>query len=231
MPTQDKTATAGYSAHHSERVRGEIPIPKETLYFSPKITESGNAPPSEELSRSVDNFNQVRKARHLADLALTSLPKYWIPFRDRHVLPAFFSFAGNTAAQSSHQAPAIDRLGINCYWPDKLQDCDDYFNPPHVDGVLLAVLFQPPGEEDDLLEIADLDTTNESGSGGIGETAEFQPVHFQPGEALILAGKQAERILKVRPCVHRVRKPDSLSGGHRLSLGVFCRLQERAALA
>ena len=145
-------------------------------------------------------------------------------------MPAFLRFAGDTTLISSLRAPEFDPLGIHCYFPSSLQDCDAYFNPPHVDTCLFTALFQPPGDGNGLLEVADLDSTEETGSEAIGETAEFKAVYFEPGQAVLLAGTQARRILNARACVHRVKKSDSLSRAPRLSLAVFCRLQEQAGL-
>lgn len=122
-----------------------------------------------------------------------------------------------------------DHVGINYYNSQQLHADDDYFNPPHKDSGLFTVLLLKPGDGADGLEIADLDSTEETGSEAVGQHATFRAVSLMPGEVLVLAGNAMQRLFgadRVRACVHRVRRP-AAEDAVRLTIAIFCALPWR----
>lgn len=118
-----------------------------------------------------------------------------------------------------------DTMGVHYYDSQRLHADDNYFNPPHKDSGIFTVLLQKPGDGADWLEIADLNSTAETGTEAVGKHAAFQPISFMPGEVIVLAGIGMERLFgtgRVRACVHRVRKPTTKNAVTRLSIAIFC---------
>lgn len=101
------------------------------------------------------------------------------------------------------------------------------YNPPHMDAGTLTILVRDDGDQDGL-EIADLESTEELGSRGIGLHGSFLRAPAAPNEVVVFAGTRLQRIFgrnKVRACVHRVCGPiqtTQLDAQERLSVAIFC---------
>lgn len=98
-----------------------------------------------------------------------------------------------------------------------------------MDSGTLTILIRDPDCGDDMLEVANLDTTEKSDSKGIGLEASFMPVHTAPNEVVVLTGTRLQRLIgkdRVRACVHKVRSPVQHITGQkpvsRLSIAIFC---------
>lgn len=102
-------------------------------------------------------------------------------------------------------------------------DGGDY-NPPHMDGGTLTILIRED-DDGDGLEVADLESTEELGSDGVGREASFLRVPAAPNEVVVLAGTRLQHLLgrtKARACVHRVVGPGQKhSAEDRVSVGIF----------
>ena len=98
------------------------------------------------------------------------------------------------------------------------------YAPPHKDGGTLAILIRED-DPDDGLEVADLESTEELSSDGVGREASFLRVPTTPDEVVVLAGTLLQRQLgrtRVRACVHRVVGPDQKPRAEdRVSIGIF----------
>jgi isopenicillin N synthase-like dioxygenase len=96
--------------------------------------------------------------------------------------------------------------------------------PPHMDGGTLAILIRE-NDDGDGLEFADLESTEELGSDGVGREASFLRVPAAPNEVVVLAGTRLQRLVgraKARACVHRVVGPgQNHSAEDRVSVGIF----------
>lgn len=207
--------TAGYSAFRAERVRGKIAIPKESIYLFQTSASNGLQNPPADLVSSVEALHKVRNATRSFESGINQNSKNWMLLRE-DLLQGISPSAKNTSLGD-------DTVGVHYYDNQQLNVDDNHFNPPHKDSGLFTVLLQKPG--DDLLEIAGLDSTEQTGSETIGKRTAFWPVSFMPGEVIVLAGKGLERLLgsdRVRACVHRVRKPATKNIVSRLSIAIFC---------
>lgn len=93
-----------------------------------------------------------------------------------------------------------------------------------MDGGTLAILIRED-DDGDGLEVADLESTEELSSDGVGRDASFLRVPAAPNEVVVLAGTRLQRLLgrtKARACVHRVVGPGRKhSVGDRVSVGIF----------
>jgi isopenicillin N synthase-like dioxygenase len=85
--------------------------------------------------------------------------------------------------------------------------------PPHIDPTTMLFNFQ---DSHGGLEVADLsNTTGCLSATSVERTANFIPVHCQPGEFLVLAGHVLRRLVpNVKHSVHRVKRPVGISGFH-----------------
>ncbi|CAI7676745.1 unnamed protein product [Penicillium pancosmium] len=85
--------------------------------------------------------------------------------------------------------------------------------PPHIDPTTMLFNFQDSHAG---LEVADLsNTTGCISATAVEKTANFIPVHCQPGEFLVLAGHVLRRLVSdIKHSVHRVKRPVGISGFH-----------------
>ena len=129
------------------------------------------------------------------------------------------------------RTPSLDynSLGVHNYDSMRLNSSSEDFSPAHMDSGTLTILIRDPDHGDDMLEVANLHTTEKSDSKGIGLEASFMPVPVAPNEVVVLAGSRLQRLLgksHVRACVHRVRSPVNHIAGQdpvsRLSIAIFC---------
>ncbi|CEO59462.1 hypothetical protein PMG11_04137 [Penicillium brasilianum] len=189
LPLDVKARTTGYTAFDSELVRGDTPIPKESIYFFRGGDVQHNPPPS----ALCDSMFWLRdKWKPLKDTLFASMSD--------EILKSSVPLTGN---------PRLDTesFGINFYNPRQLDSEIAEYNPAHMDPGTLVLLIRDDST-DDGLEIADLLSTTKFGSRDIGQEAYFFPIPSNPGEVLVLVGTRLQRLLgrdKVRPCVHRVR--------------------------
>jgi isopenicillin N synthase-like dioxygenase len=121
--------------------------------------------------------------------------------------------------------PTLDSesIGIQYYNPQRMIAGDSDYSPPHMDGGTLAILIRED-DEDDGLEVADLESTEELGSDGVGREAVFMRVPAAPDEVVVLVGTRLQRLLgrtKARACVHRVVGPGQNHAEDRVSVGIF----------
>ena len=98
-----------------------------------------------------------------------------------------------------------------------------------MDSGTVTILLRDPNHGDDMLEVADLTTTDKLDSKGVGMEASFIPVPAISNEVVVLGGTRLQRLLgreRVRACVHRVRGPGQGAVGQgsmsRLSMAIFC---------
>lgn len=126
--------------------------------------------------------------------------------------------------------PILDyeSLGLHCYDPQKMKPEKGDYSPPHMDAGTLTILVRDDRDFDGL-EVADLESTEELGSEGIGRHGSFLRVPAAPNEVVVFAGTRLQRLFgktKVRACVHRVRGPAQASkrqsAEERLSVAIFC---------
>lgn len=93
-----------------------------------------------------------------------------------------------------------------------------------MDGGTLSILIRED-DDGDGLEVADLESTEELGSDGVGREADFLRVPAAPNEVLVLVGTRLQRLMgrsKARACVHRVVGPfQKHSVEDRISVGIF----------
>jgi isopenicillin N synthase-like dioxygenase len=97
-------------------------------------------------------------------------------------------------------------VGVH-YYDSRALENSTYFTPPHKDSGTLTMLFRSHVENDGL-EIADLDSTEETDSDAVGRDATFIPIPTAIDEAtevIVFAGLRLQRMLgseRVRACVH-----------------------------
>ena len=127
--------------------------------------------------------------------------------------------------------PSLDynSIGVHYYDSRQLNGNSEDFSPAHMDSGTLTILIRDPNHGDDMLEVANLDTTKKSGSKGIGLEASFMPIPVAPNEVVVLTGMELQRLIgknRVRACVHKVRSPVKHITGQnpvsRLSIAIFC---------
>lgn len=122
--------------------------------------------------------------------------------------------------------PSLDyeSVGIQYYNPQRMITGDGDYSPPHMDGGTLTILIRED-DEGDGLEVADLESTEELGSDGVGREADFLRVPTAPDEVVVMVGTRLQRIMgrtKARACVHRVVGPGQKhSTDDRVSVGIF----------
>lgn len=128
-------------------------------------------------------------------------------------------------------APSLDynSIGVHYYDSRQLNGDSKDFSPAHMDSGTLTILIRDPNHGDDMLEVANLDTTEKLDSKGIGLEASFIPVPVAPNEVVVLTGTRLQRLIgknHVRACVHKVRSPvNHITGQNpvsRLSIAIFC---------
>lgn len=122
--------------------------------------------------------------------------------------------------------PVLDyeSVGVQYYNARRMIVEGGDYSPPHMDGGTLAILIRED-DDGDGLEVADLESTEELGSDGVGREASFLRVPAAPNEVVVLAGTRLQRLLgrtKARACVHRVVGPGQKPiAGDRVSVGIF----------
>ncbi|KAJ5167008.1 uncharacterized protein N7482_005789 [Penicillium canariense] len=212
LPLYVKGETRGYSPLDSELIRGDTPIPKESIYFLRKSDPQDNSPPS-----------------GLHD-SVMALHDKWKPLKDD-----LFSMISNDVLDPSVPLTGTssldyESLGIHYYDPHTLGNERVYSNPAHMDGGTLTLLIRGSDAHDGL-EFADLQSTDKLDSNGIGQEASFLRIPAHPDEVVVLAGTRLQRLFgkdKVRACVHRVRGPVSDKRDEqeaRLSITIACALR------
>lgn len=216
----EKIKANEYSPQRAESIRNRK-IPKQSTYWRNPSTAgrgSQDAPTSGPLESLACSVAALRKA--------------WTPLRQQ-LIPVLFSAlregpSPETTVEHNGWTDANDTVGIHYYDPGQLRRDDSYFNPPHVDSGLFTVILLHSRESDSCLEIADLETTSETSSGAIGNDAVFKQVDFEPGDVIVMAGKELQRIYGrgcAPACVHRVRRPTLITEGSamgRYSVAIFC---------
>ncbi|KAJ5812312.1 hypothetical protein N7474_008613 [Penicillium riverlandense] len=207
LPKEIKHSTGGYSAFGTELIRGETPIPKESIYFRKKEQENRIHPPSD-LYLNIGALHDLKEWRHLRGELFRVL--------SRDILNSDIPLTGN---------PILDHesIGLHYYDPQKMSFETDYI-PPHMDAGTLTILVRYPGDHDGL-GVADLDSTDKRGSEGVGQEASFLRIPAALDEVVVFAGTRMQRLFgrsKVRACVHRVCGPSQADKHPRLSLGIFC---------
>ncbi|KAJ5966024.1 hypothetical protein N7481_012738 [Penicillium waksmanii] len=208
LPNEIKQRTKGYSGFGTELIRGTTPIPKEGINFFRKNDQrDGCIPPPAELFRSViaihDNWK--RSQDQLFNLVFCDVLESDIPLTGTPTLD-------------------YESVGIQYYSPQRMITRGGDYAPPHMDGGTLTILIREDDDSDGL-EVADLESTEELGSDGVGREADFLRVPAAPNEVVVLAGTRLQRILgrtKARACVHRVVGPGQKpSTKDRVSVGIF----------
>ncbi|KAJ5117659.1 hypothetical protein N7448_011291 [Penicillium atrosanguineum] len=203
-----KKSTIGYSPLLSENVRKD-PIPKQTLYdYNLKKDLNGLRSPPKTLRDSVEVLHQVRLLRRSQGAKSDAKLKNYSPFRSA-LLSVYFSILQvKNFDVNQYRTDSRDTLGIHLYESQRLRDHDTHFNPPHIDSGFFTLLFQEPGDNSELLQIANLGSTNKVGSEAIGqETDLFQSISLENGEAILLVGRETQRIFGddlARACVHQI---------------------------
>ncbi|KAJ5610287.1 hypothetical protein N7510_007006 [Penicillium lagena] len=207
LPKETKHSTKGYSAFGTELIRGEKPIPKESIYFLGNKEQENRIPPPSDLYLSIRALhNEWRLLRGELFHVLS-----------HDILNSDILLTGT---------PILDHesIGLHYYDPRKLSLEETDYNPPHMDVGTLTILLRCPGDHDGLA-VADLDSTDKRGSEGVGQEASFLRVPAAMDEVVVFAGTRMQRLFgrsKVRACVHRVFGPSQADKHPRLSLGISC---------
>ncbi|KAL4912734.1 hypothetical protein BDW62DRAFT_216060 [Aspergillus aurantiobrunneus] len=155
------------------------------------------------------------------------LYKEWTPSR-LHLLKTISQILDSDTPLMGTALLECATLRVHYYDSQNLH-AGTHFSPAHKDSGTLTILLRSHNENDGL-EIADLRTSEEHDSDGIGSEASFVPVPTARDvrEVIIFAGSRLQRLLgrdRVRARVHRVRIPGPGSytcGVQRLSIAMFC---------
>jgi Isopenicillin N synthase and related dioxygenases len=148
----------------------------------------------------------------------------WKHSRDQLFSTVFYDVLESEIHLTGTPVHDHESVGIQYYNSQRMiVDGGDY-NPPHMDGGTLTILIRED-DDGDGLEVADLESTEELGSDGVGREASFLRVPAAPNEVVVLAGTRLQRLLgraKARACVHRVVGPGQKhSAEDRVSVGIF----------
>ncbi|KAJ5679925.1 hypothetical protein N7462_008169, partial [Penicillium macrosclerotiorum] len=208
LPIEVKQRTQGYSGFGMELIRGTTPVPKERINFFRKNDQrEDHIPPPLEFLCSV-----------------TALHNKWKHSQDQLFSTVFCDILQSEIPLTGTSTLDYESLGVQYYNPQRMiVEGRDYI-PPHMDGGTLTILIREDDDSDGF-EVADLETTEELGSDGVGRKASFLRVPAAPNEVIVLVGTRLQRLLgrnRARACVHRVVGPDQKhSAEDRVSIGIF----------
>ncbi|CAI7583545.1 unnamed protein product [Penicillium pancosmium] len=229
LPNEIKERTIGYSGFGMELIRGTTPVPKEGInFFRKNDHRDGFIPPPAELFRSVIAIHDVGPSVNLPKIsnARTQFCEHqtWKHSQDQLFDLVFHDVLESDIPLTGTPALDYETVGIQYYNPQRMiTRCGDYA-PPHMDGGTLTILIREDDDSDGL-EVADLESTEELGSDGVGREADFLRVSAASNEVVVMVGTRLQRMMgrtKARACVHRVVGPGQKhSTEDRVSVGIF----------